>query len=45
MKIKNLNSLQKQYIEDCLFLEAMGHPNDMFDGLWKERVKALKKNK
>jgi len=45
MKTKNLNYWQKQYIDDCLFLEAMGYPNDLFDSLWKEKIKDLKKNK
>ena len=31
----DLNPLQQQYIDDCLLLENMGLPNDLFDDLYR----------
>jgi hypothetical protein len=31
----DLNPLQQKYIDDCIFLENMGLPNDLFDDLYR----------
>lgn len=30
-----LNPIQKQYIDDCILLENLGMPNDLFDDLYR----------
>ena len=39
----DLNPIQQQYIDDCLFLENMGLPNDLFDDLYRAIYKIKKK--
>ena len=42
---KKLNPLQKQYLNDCKFLQALSKtgfgkvPENLFDGLYKEQIK------
>jgi hypothetical protein len=31
----DLNPIQQKYIDDCIFLENMGLPNDLFDDLYR----------
>lgn len=31
----DLNSVQQQYIDDCILLENLGLPNDLFDDLYR----------
>lgn len=41
---KKLNPLQKQYLNDCKFLQAIKLPNNLFDGLYKEQIKNYYEN-
>jgi hypothetical protein len=46
MKNKNkLTNLQSQYLADCAMLQAVGYPDDLFDGLYLKHVESLKQNK
>ena len=43
MKQKEFTPLQKQYLQDCAMLQAIGYPDDLFDGLYLAYVESLKK--
>ena len=45
MKQKEFTLLQKQYLQDCAMLQAVGYPDDIFDGLYLKHVESLKENK
>ncbi len=45
MKQNKLTLLQKQYLQDCAMLQAIGSPDNLFDGLYSTYVKSLKQNK
>jgi len=42
MKNKELTPLQQQYLQDCAMLQAIGYPDDLFDGLYLAYVESLK---
>ncbi len=41
---KGITRLQLQYIYDCKMLQAIGVDDSLFDGLYLEQIKAIKKN-
>ena len=44
MKLE-ITPLQSQYLSDCKMLQAIGVDDSLFDGLYLEQVKELKKTK
>jgi len=38
----DLNELQQQYIDDCVLLENLKLPNDLFDGLYSAFAQSQK---